>query len=137
MASELHAFLHEETEVLTVRKILARLAVPILVAGLAPLVAMSTAKPADAAGPCGTVSTAPAYTHVIWIWMENHSFSDVIGNTSQAPYINTLAGECGLATNYHNLSSPESSAVLRSHCSAAAFGWFCGALGIGVTSGLA
>lgn len=88
------------------RKILARLAVPILVAGLAPLIAMAAAKPAAAAGPCGTVSTAPAYTHVIWIWMENHSQSDIIGNTSQAPYLNTLAGECGLATNYHNLSHP-------------------------------
>ena len=88
------------------RKILARLAVPILVASLAPLIAFATAKPAAAAGPCGTVSTAPAYTHVIWIWMENHSYTDIIGNTSQAPYINTIAGECGLATNYHNLSHP-------------------------------
>ena len=59
-----------------------------------------------AAGPCGTLTTAPAYSHVIWIWMENHSYSDIIGNTSQAPYINTLAGECGLATNYHNASHP-------------------------------
>ena len=38
--------------------------------------------------------------------MENHSYGDIIGNTSQAPYINTLAGECGLATNYHNISHP-------------------------------
>jgi len=89
-----------------VRKILARLAVPILVASLAPLIVMAGAKPAAAAGPCGTVSSAPTYTHVIWIWMENHSYSDIIGNTSQAPYINTIAGECGLATNYHNLSHP-------------------------------
>jgi hypothetical protein len=89
-----------------VRKILLRLAVPVLVASLAPLIVMAGAKPAAAAGPCGTVAAAPAYTHVIWIWMENHSYSDIIGNTSQAPYINTLAGECGLATNYHNLSHP-------------------------------
>jgi hypothetical protein len=89
-----------------VRKILARLAVPVLLVSLAPLIAIATAKPAAAAGPCGTVSTAPAYTHVIWIWMENHSYGDIIGNTSQAPYINTVAGECGLATNYYNLSHP-------------------------------
>lgn len=38
--------------------------------------------------------------------MENHSYSNIIGNTSQAPYIYTLASECGLATNYHNLSHP-------------------------------
>lgn len=88
------------------RKLLARLAVPILVASLAPLIVMAAPKPAAAAGPCGTVSTAPAYTHVIWIWMENHSRTDIIGNTSQAPYINSIAGQCGLATNYHNLSHP-------------------------------
>ena len=38
--------------------------------------------------------------------MENHSFSDIIGNTSQAPYINSLAAGCGLATNYHNTTHP-------------------------------
>ena len=37
--------------------------------------------------------------------MENHSYGDVIGN-SDAPYTNKLAGECGLATNYHNITHP-------------------------------
>jgi phospholipase C len=59
-----------------------------------------------ATAPCGTVSTPPTYQHVIWIWMENHSYGDIIGNTAQAPYINSLAAECGLATNYHNISHP-------------------------------
>jgi len=45
------------------------------------------------------------YQHVIWVWMENKSAGDVIGS-SQAPYINRLATECGLATNYHNLTHP-------------------------------
>jgi hypothetical protein len=89
-----------------VRKLLARLAVPILVAGLAPLlIATASARPAVAAGPCGTVSTAPAYTHVIWIWFENKNSTSIIGS-SQAPYFNSIAGQCGLATNYHNLSHP-------------------------------
>ncbi|MBV9661627.1 MAG: hypothetical protein JO337_10770 [Acidimicrobiales bacterium] len=65
----------------------------------------SSVQPTAASGPCGTLTAAPAYTHVIWIWMENHSYSDIIGNT-QAPYINSLASECGLATNYHNISHP-------------------------------
>jgi phospholipase C len=43
------------------------------------------------------------YQHVIWIWMENHSYSTIIGS-SDAPYINSLARRCGLATNYHNIS---------------------------------
>jgi phospholipase C len=38
--------------------------------------------------------------------MENHSFGDIIGNASQAPYINTLAARCGLATNYHVATHP-------------------------------
>lgn len=54
--------------------------------------------------PCGTATSAK-YTHVLWIWMENHSYNTIIGS-SQAPYINSLANECGLATNYHNISHP-------------------------------
>lgn len=60
---------------------------------------------AAATGPCGTLTTAPTYEHVIWIWMENHSYDDIIGS-SQAPYINSLASRCGLATNYHNVTHP-------------------------------
>jgi phosphatidylinositol-3-phosphatase len=65
--------------------------------------AASTA--ARAASPCGTTTTAPAYKHVIWIWFENHSYSDIIGSSS-APYFNSVASECGVATNYHNLTHP-------------------------------
>jgi phospholipase C len=65
------------------------------------------ASPASAAaGPCGTAATPHSYQHVVWIWMENHSFSDIIGNKAQAPYLNSLAAQCGLATNYHNTSHP-------------------------------
>ncbi|HEV2374228.1 MAG TPA: alkaline phosphatase family protein [Streptosporangiaceae bacterium] len=56
-----------------------------------------------ATGPCGTVASPPDYTHVVWIWMENESYNSVIGST-QAPYINSVAAECGLATNYHNIT---------------------------------
>jgi len=68
-------------------------------------VAGSTAAP-TATGPCGTASVASVhYTHVLWIWMENHSYSQIIGSR-YAPYINGLAGKCGLATNYHNITHP-------------------------------
>jgi hypothetical protein len=69
---------------------------------------LATVAPAGAAkaGPCGTLSlTSTHYQHVIWVWMENHSYSTIIGSSS-APYINKLAGECGLASNYHNISHP-------------------------------
>jgi phospholipase C len=61
---------------------------------------------AAASGPCGTATAPHAYQHVIWVWMENHSFSGIIGNTAQAPYINSLAAKCGLATNYHSTTHP-------------------------------
>jgi hypothetical protein len=61
---------------------------------------------ATSSGPCGTASSAPAtYDHVVWILMENHSYSEIIGSPN-APYINKLAGECGLATNYFGISHP-------------------------------
>ena len=57
-------------------------------------------------GPCGTMPLGSThYRHVIWVWMENHSASDIIGS-GDAPYINALANSCGLATNYHNISHP-------------------------------
>jgi len=81
-------------------------AVLAMAGGPAAAAVIGTSPAAAAAGPCGTLATPPAYSHVIWIWMENHSYGDIIGNTAQAPYINSLAAECGLATNYHNLSHP-------------------------------
>jgi len=61
---------------------------------------------ASSAAPCGTASVSSVhYTHVIWILMENNSYGSIIGSPS-APYINSVADECGLATNYHNISHP-------------------------------
>jgi phospholipase C len=37
--------------------------------------------------------------------MENHSLGDIIGS-SQAPYINSVADSCGLATDYHVSTHP-------------------------------
>jgi len=45
------------------------------------------------------------WKHVVWIWMENHSYGQIIGSSS-APYISTLARECGLATNYDAVTHP-------------------------------
>jgi len=79
----------------------------IVVAAAGTAAGVSAASSAAAASrPCGTASAPHTYRHVVWIWMENHSFGDIIGNTSQAPYINSLAASCGLATNYHNTTHP-------------------------------
>jgi len=76
----------------------------------APALARTTAatQPAttpSASHPCGTTAKPGSYKHIIWIFMENHSYPNIIGS-SQAAYINTVAKECGSATNYHNITHP-------------------------------
>jgi phospholipase C len=68
--------------------------------------ALSSTTRASGPNPCGTLAlSATHYTHVLWIWMENHSYGEIAGS-SEAPYINSLAAQCGLASNYHNISHP-------------------------------
>jgi hypothetical protein len=64
---------------------------------------------------CGGLDSSSApnlLKHVIWIWMENRSYGQIIGGPGSAaamnsPYLNgTVVPECGLATNYHNVSHP-------------------------------
>src|SRR5262249_33697504 len=38
--------------------------------------------------------------------MENHSYNEIIGNTSQAPYINQLVSQYGVASNYFAVTHP-------------------------------
>ena len=75
--------------------------------GLTPTgAAVSRESAVAATAPCGTMPvTSVHYTHVIWVWMENHSYSTIIG-AKTAPYINAVASKCGLATNYHNITHP-------------------------------
>jgi hypothetical protein len=66
----------------------------------------ATTAAGQANADCGTkTGPPPTYAHVIWIWMENHPYSDIIGSTD-APYTNTLAQHCGLATNYFAITHP-------------------------------
>ena len=53
--------------------------------------------------PCGNPGTPGQIRHVVWIWMENESYGNVIGN-SAAPYQTSLARQCGVAANFHNES---------------------------------
>jgi hypothetical protein len=60
----------------------------------------ATTMAASPATPCGWAGPAPAHdAHVVWIWMENHSWSEVIGNPA-APFISALAHQC--ATDDHD-----------------------------------
>lgn len=53
--------------------------------------------------PCGNHGSPGVVRHVIWVWMENESYDNVIGNP-MTPYQNKLARQCGVATNFHNES---------------------------------
>jgi hypothetical protein len=74
-------------------------------AGLAgQSIASGTAR--AAARPCGGLRKPPStFKHVIWIVMENSSYGDIIGS-SDAPYVNRLARDCGLAASYSALTHP-------------------------------
>ncbi len=50
-------------------------------------------------------SSVPLFPHVFLVMEENHSFSDVIGN-SNMPYLNGLASANGLATQYYADAHP-------------------------------
>lgn len=59
-----------------------------------------------AGSPCHGSTTPPRhYRHVIWLWMENHSFHQVIGS-EDAPFENSLARACGLASHYRAVAHP-------------------------------
>src|SRR5580704_4172061 len=76
-----------------------------LASGAQPATARAAATSPSASHPCGTQAKPGTYKHVIWIWLENHSYGAILGS-SQAPYFNMLAKECGVATNYHNVTHP-------------------------------
>ncbi|HEX4224061.1 MAG TPA: alkaline phosphatase family protein [Pseudonocardiaceae bacterium] len=60
----------------------------------------------DAPAVRATASTLPTPAHIVVVMEENHSFSDIIGNTSQAPYFNTLASEGALLTSSYAVTHP-------------------------------
>jgi phosphatidylinositol-3-phosphatase len=80
------------------------LVLTVLVTVLAAQTLPGTARASAAAGPCRG-SAAPVWQHVVWVVMENRSFGSVIGS-SAAPYTNSLARSCGVATNYHAIGHP-------------------------------
>jgi hypothetical protein len=84
--------------------------VAVFLAGLAAvlggLAALLASPPPAVASPCATRTTPPAtYQHVVWVVMENHSYTQIIGSPS-APYINSLASQCGVPLRYYALSHP-------------------------------
>ena len=55
--------------------------------------------------PCGWKSTT-TYTHVIWIFMENRTFSQVLGASAPTPHLKSFVHKCGVAMNYTAVTHP-------------------------------
>ena len=56
--------------------------------------------------PCGRGGSPTQYKKVIWIWMENRSYSQVLGPTGQAPHLASYGRRCGIATAYYAITHP-------------------------------
>jgi phospholipase C len=71
----------------------------VIAAGASTLMGVSTASAAARPAPVAH------YDHIFVIVEENHSFTDVIGNTA-TPNLNSLARTYGIATNYFAVTHP-------------------------------
>lgn len=72
-----------------------------LLAAVLSITGLLAVQPATA-----SAATVPVFDHVFTIVMENTDYSNIIGNTSQAPYINQLASQYGVASNYFAVTHP-------------------------------
>lgn len=69
-------------------------------------IGLTAAPLARPAGGTAHAATAPAFSHIYVIMEENTSYEDLIGNTADAPYINSLASTYGFAANYYGVTHP-------------------------------
>lgn len=61
---------------------------------------------AAALSPWTAYAQVPQFDHVVVVVMENHSFSEIIGNTTDAPYINSLAASGAVFTESFGIEHP-------------------------------
>ena len=82
--------------------LLASIAVVMLLAGSTPVTrgGSVSAAPDSTSNPVGQFSaTLPRFDHIFVVIMENRSFADIL-ESGEAPYVSSLAGANGLATQY-------------------------------------
>lgn len=65
----------------------------------------TSAAPEAAAAPCGTLAGVPDYSRVVVLMDENVSYA-TLQSSSQAPYLHTLASQCGSETFMHAATHP-------------------------------
>lgn len=71
-------------------------------AGCGGISSASGSRPGPTPTPTGRV---PKFGHVVLVVEENHSYSEVFGNSAM-PYLNSLASQYGLATQYYADTHP-------------------------------
>lgn len=86
------------------RSRLAGLCAVAMTSAIALSAALSPSSSAVAAG--ASASAVPAFSHIVVVMEENHSYDDIIGDTNDAPYINSLAGQGALMTSSFGVSHP-------------------------------
>jgi YVTN family beta-propeller protein len=69
---------------------------------------LTLARPAAAAPAALTppAATVPGYQHVFLFYFENQDFGQIVGNTRQAPYLNSLRGQGALLTGFYAEEHP-------------------------------
>lgn len=67
--------------------------------------AEATTADASVSALCGFRTGAPDVTKIMVIWEENHSYRSIVGS-SDAPVLNKVARQCGLATNAGAITHP-------------------------------
>jgi acid phosphatase len=86
-----------------------RTALPAAILGVTGLVTAFAVVPGGHPAAATTklaASTVPQYSHVVVVMEENHSYSDIIGDTTDAPYMNSLANTGALLTSSYGVSHP-------------------------------
>jgi len=84
-----------------------RFALPFAAALTAAGLAGATLYPHSDSNPTKAVaSSIPAPAHVVVVMEENHSYADIVGNTSSAPYMNQLASQGAVLTGSFGVTHP-------------------------------
>jgi hypothetical protein len=74
--------------------------------GYADNLSLTLSTPVAAPTLSAPASAVPAFDHVFMVMMENTDYAEVIGDTHDAPFINTLAAQGTLLTNYSGVYHP-------------------------------
>jgi hypothetical protein len=74
--------------------------------GYADNLSLTLSTPVSAATLKAPVSHVPAFDHVFVVMMENTNYEQVIGDTTDAPFINNLANQGTLLDNYSGVYHP-------------------------------